>query len=71
MRKTAWTLTIAALGGLSLLLLAPPDLMAQWGAIQRGVDAARQAGQGSSSQQPTKAYEGSVRHDDTVTAHGR
>jgi len=43
MRKIVWTLTIMALAGLSLLLLAPPDLLAQWGAIQRGVDAARQA----------------------------
>ncbi len=42
MRKVAWTLTIAALCGLSLLFLAPPDLLAQWGAIQRGIDAARQ-----------------------------
>jgi hypothetical protein len=67
MRKTAWTLTIAALCGLSLLLLTPPDILAQWGAIQRGVDAARQAGQAGSGQQPTRAYEGSVRHDDTVT----
>ncbi|HZE20594.1 MAG TPA: hypothetical protein VE082_00945, partial [Desulfobaccales bacterium] len=25
-----------------LLLLAPPDILAQWGAIQRGIDAARQ-----------------------------
>lgn len=67
MRKIAWTLTMATVCGLSLLLLAPPDLLAQWGAIQRGVDAARQGSQGSGSQQPTKAYEGSVRHDDTVT----
>ena len=41
MRKTFWLLTVAALCGLSFLALAPPDLMAQWGVIQRGVDAAR------------------------------
>jgi hypothetical protein len=49
MKKITWTLTIAALGGLSLLLLAPPDLLAQWGVIQRGIDAARQ-GQRESAQ---------------------
>jgi hypothetical protein len=42
MRKIGWTLTIVGLFGLSLLLLAPPDILAQWGAIQRGIDAARQ-----------------------------
>src|SRR5665647_2219256 len=41
MRKTVWLLTVAALCGLSFLALAPPDLMAQWGVIQRGVEAAR------------------------------
>ncbi|MGA9754496.1 MAG: hypothetical protein WBV23_05065 [Desulfobaccales bacterium] len=41
MRKTGWTLTIAVLFGLSLFLLAPPDLLAQWGLIKQGVDAAR------------------------------
>ena len=43
MRKTFWLLTVAALCGLAFLALAPPDLMAQWGVIQRGVDAARPA----------------------------
>jgi hypothetical protein len=42
MKKIAWTLTIMALAGISLLLLAPPDILAQWGVIQRGIDAARQ-----------------------------
>jgi hypothetical protein len=67
MGKMAWTFTIAAWCGLSILLLAPPDASAQWGAIQRGVDAARQATEGGGSSQPTRAYEGSVRHDNTVT----
>jgi hypothetical protein len=49
MKKITWTLTIAALSGLSLLLLAPPDILAQWGVIQRGIDAARQ-GQRESAQ---------------------
>jgi hypothetical protein len=49
MRKIGWTLTIVGLSGLSLLLLAPPDILAQWGAIQRGIDAARQ-GQRESTQ---------------------
>jgi hypothetical protein len=34
-------LTIVALCGLSFLTLAPPDLLAQWGVIQRGVEAAK------------------------------
>ena len=41
MRKTFWMLTIVALCGLSFLAMAPPDLLAQWGVIQRGVEAAR------------------------------
>ena len=41
MRKTIWMLTIVALCGLSFLTLAPPDLLAQWGVIQRGVEATR------------------------------
>ena len=41
MRKTVWMLTIVALCGLSFLTLAPPDLLAQWGVIQRGVEAAK------------------------------
>jgi hypothetical protein len=53
MRKIAWTLTIAALCGLSLLLLAPPDILAQWGAIQRGVDAARQGGREATRPAPS------------------
>ena len=63
MRKTFWLLTVAALCGLSFLALAPPDLMAQWGVIQRGVDAARgePAPAGEPQRGPaTKAYEGSA-----------
>ena len=41
MRKAVWMLTIVALCGLSFLTLAPPDLLAQWGVIQRGVEAAK------------------------------
>ena len=51
MRKTVWLLTVAALCGLSFLALAPPDLMAQWGVIQRGVDAAK-PGQPATSPAP-------------------
>jgi hypothetical protein len=75
MRKTFCLLTVAALCGLAVLALAPPDLMAQWGAIQRGVDAARQ-GQSATQEPPagepqrgpaTKAYEGSASMQDTKT----
>ena len=75
MRKTFWLLTVAALCGLSFLALAPPDLMAQWGAIQRGVDAVK-PGQPATSPAPagepqkgpaTKAYEGSASMKDTKT----
>jgi len=41
MRKTVWMLTVVTLCGLSFLALAPPDLLAQWGVIQRGVEAVR------------------------------
>ena len=34
-------LTIVALCGLSFLTLAPPDLLAQWGVIQRGIEATK------------------------------
>ena len=51
MRKTVWLLTVAALCGLSFLALAPPDLMAQWGVIQRGVDAVK-PGQPATSPAP-------------------
>jgi hypothetical protein len=75
MRKTFCLLTVAALCALAFLALAPPDLMAQWGAIQRGVDAARQ-GQSATQEPPagepqrgpaTKAYEGSASMQDTKT----
>jgi len=41
MRKTFWMLTVVALCGLSFLALAPPDLLAQWGVIQRGIEATK------------------------------
>jgi len=66
LRKTAVMLTIVALCGLSFLTLAPPDLMAQWGVIQRGIEATKPA-----SEEPkgpaTKAYEGSAAMSDTKT----
>ncbi|MBM4301707.1 MAG: hypothetical protein FJ121_09290 [Deltaproteobacteria bacterium] len=54
MRKTVWLLTVAALCGLSFLALAPPDLLAQWGVIQRGVEATRP---GQPATQPAPAPE--------------
>jgi hypothetical protein len=47
MRKTGWTLLIVTLCGLALFLLTSQNLWAQWGAIQKGVDAARQGSQGT------------------------
>ena len=68
MRKTVWMLTIVALCGLSFLALAPPDLLAQWGVIQRGVEATRPAGEPATQAGPaTKAYEGSASMSDTKT----
>ena len=73
MRKTFCLLTVAALCGLSFLALAPPDLMAQWGVIQRGIEATKPAGEaarpaGEPQQGPaTKAYEGSASMSDTKT----
>jgi len=51
MRKAVVTFGLAALVGLSLLLIIPPDLSAQWGMIQQGVDAARGA---KKAQEPAK-----------------
>ena len=51
MRKTFWMLTVVALCGLSFLALAPPDLLAQWGVIQRGIEATR-PGQPATSPAP-------------------
>ncbi len=45
MRKAIWTLTIATICGLSCLVLAPPEILAQWGLIQQGVDATRRGQQ--------------------------
>jgi hypothetical protein len=67
MKKAIWLVTAGMILGLSLIMVAPPDLFAQWGLIREGVDAARRGSQGSSGQQPTKAYEGSVSRDDKVT----
>ena len=68
MRKTAVMLTIVALCGLSFLALAPPDLMAQWGVIQRGVEATKPAPAAEPQKGPaTKAYEGSASMADTKT----
>ena len=41
MRKTVAVLGASVLLGFSLLLIGPPDLLAQWGLIQQGVDAAK------------------------------
>ena len=54
MRKAFWMLTIVALGGLSFLTLAPRDLLAQWGVIQRGIEATR-PGQPATSPAPAPA----------------
>jgi hypothetical protein len=68
MRKTVWLLTVATLCGLSFLALAPPDLMAQWGVIQRGVEATKPAPAAEPQKAPaTKAYEGSASMADTKT----
>ena len=66
MRKTVWLLTVVALCGLSFLTLAPPDLLAQWGAIQRGIEATKPAGEEPKGP-ATKAYEGTAPMGDTKT----
>jgi hypothetical protein len=66
MRKTFWLLTVAALCGLSFLALAPPDLLAQWGAIQRGIEATK-PGQPAAQPAAPKAYEGAASMQDTKT----
>ncbi len=55
MKKAALTMALVCLG-ISLLLLGPADLAAQWGAIQQGVDAAKGAKQ---AQEPAKKEEAS------------
>jgi hypothetical protein len=67
MRKTVWLLTVVAFCGLSFLALAPSDLMAQWGAIQRGVEATRPGQPEAAKPAPTKANEGSASMSDTKT----
>ena len=68
MRKTFCLLTVAAVCGLSFLALAPPDLMAQWGVIQRGVEATRPAPAAEPQKGPaTTANEGKVGMADTKT----
>ena len=66
MRKTVWMLAMVALCGLSFLTLAPSDLLAQWGVIQRGVEATK-PGQPATQPAPTKAYEGTASMSDTKT----
>jgi hypothetical protein len=66
MRKTAWMLTVVVLCGLFFLASAPPDLLAQWGVIQRGIEATKPAGEETKTP-PTKAAEGAVSRDDKVT----
>jgi hypothetical protein len=67
MRKTRWTWLILTLCGFSLLGLTAQDLWAQWGVIQKGVDAARQSSEGTKSPPPGKASEGSASMNDTKT----
>jgi hypothetical protein len=43
MRKMGFAVGAVLVCGLSLMLILPPELSAQWGAIQSGVDAARRA----------------------------
>jgi hypothetical protein len=52
MRKAVVTLGLAALIGISLLLLYPVDLPAQWGLIREGADAARRGSQESAQPAP-------------------
>jgi hypothetical protein len=72
MRKLKWKLGVAVMVSLAVVLTASL-VMAQWGAIQQGVDAARRAGEGSKEAAPgtaapaTKAYEGSASMSDTKT----
>jgi hypothetical protein len=66
-------LTVVALCGLSFLALAPSDLLAQWGVIQRGVEATKPASEAAKpAVEPqkgpaTKAYEGTASMSDTKT----
>jgi hypothetical protein len=55
MRTSKWTWLSIIVGGFSLCLLMSQDLRAQWGVIQKGVDAARQGSQGSSPSQAAPA----------------
>ena len=54
MRKAVVIIGASLLMGFALLVLAAPELSAQWGVIQQGVDAARQ-GQRESAQPPQPA----------------
>jgi hypothetical protein len=67
MKKAIWMFAIVALCGLSCLVLAPPELSAQWGLIREGVGAAKGAGEAQQSPPPAKAYEGSASMQDTKT----
>lgn len=72
MRKAVVTFGLTALVGLSLLLIIPPDLSAQWGMIQQGVDAARR-GQPESARpaQPAKDAPHNVADEATGGADSR
>jgi len=68
MKKAALTVLAAvAVCGLSLLLITPGELAAQWGAIQQGVDAARgakKATEPAKTQEPAKSESrGGLAHD--------
>jgi len=68
MRNAVVTLGLAAFIGISLLLICPGEVPAQWGVIQQGVDAARQGKEAEKQSQPaTKPSEGSVPLSDTKT----
>lgn len=55
MKKAIWIVTAGMVLGLSLILTAPPDILAQWGLIREGVDAARRGSQQSSPPSSTPA----------------
>ncbi len=52
MRKAVWVLVTSAFLVFSILLICPPELLAQWGLIQQGVDAAKRGQQESARPAP-------------------
>jgi hypothetical protein len=54
MRKVAWILGVVVVVGISLLLVAPPELLAQWGTIQSGADALKKAKEPAPTPAPAK-----------------